>query len=115
MMAKCLRVSIVSRSKIYLKQDSQGLCITVDPSIGEIPGNINLHFLDTRKDEGMIEINFSDPHPYISVYESDGKSIYVGFGTPLTEGVKASLELTAEQAEEFIRDIQRQLDKRKGS
>lgn len=108
-----LSISVVSQKKIYLKQGSNGLYITLEPSIGEIPGGVRLHFLDTREDEGMIEINFEDPSPYVSVYESDGESIHMGFGTSLTEGVKANLELSAKQAEAFIEGIRRQLDKRK--
>ena len=108
-----LNVRIISMNELHLKQDGRDIHITVKPSIGELPGGIRLQHISTVEGKGFIDIDFEDPFPYVSVYESGGESIYIGLGSPLTEGLKVTLELSAGQAEEFIRDIQKQLNKRR--
>lgn len=107
-----LHIGVNSKSKLWLKYLDRGIRITAKPSLGELDGEVDITWIDTKKDEGFLNVSFTDPSPYLSVYESDGHQISLGFGTSLTEGVRASISMTAKNAEDFIKDIQRQLDKR---
>ena len=107
-----LHISIESRNKLWIKYTDYGIRITAREQLGELDGQIDLTWIDTKKDQGFMRINFTDSNPWISVYETDGETVLLGFGTSLDEGIHASIKMDAENAEELIRKIQKQLDKK---
>lgn len=112
---KRLGISVVSLGELKIKMTEFDLIIKVGHSRGgELDGSIDISFLDTEKNKGHLRSVFHSDDPYVAVYETS-KEIHLGFGTTLTEGIHASLTLSDSAAEELIKDIQRQLDKRGGT
>lgn len=107
-----LSISVEAMDKLWFKTAEYGIEITVKDWTHEpLDGRIKLTFINTEENIGHLSLRFTDHFPHIAVYETDGKTISLGFGTSLNEGIGAHITMSDEEALVLIEKINRQLAK----